>query len=195
MNPLERPRMTEKLNEIIERVRRLAKRAKYEKMAVLIDAEGCIGIRHNGYGYCATVECAMVDREYLDLLNETFGGRITLDHKPTEKTSTAWRWRVSCQKAVACLTKIKPYLRIKKGQAELCLQLQKRIDAKIGRVSGRNRIKFSFLLTPLEKRERHSLYLRCKALNLRGPDPGRELYNKLLEQSETTKTNQLTLAY
>ena len=59
---------------------------------------------------------------------ETFGGRFGLEQDPARHHRT-WRWRASSSEACDVLLAILPYLRVKKEQAELAIDFQKRIQS------------------------------------------------------------------
>jgi hypothetical protein len=177
----------EQIQKLFGTLRRLQDRARYERFAILIDAEGAIGIRktRDGRRFSIEVRCGMTERPLLELLQKHFRGSLGRSRKATARTSTHWAWCVVCRDAHKCLEKIRRYLRLKRGQADLCLELQRSIDAYNGK-RGR-------ALSPIEHRKRERLYEHCKRLNKKGPDKARELFNDLTYESSRASENQLSL--
>ena len=108
--------------------------------AGIVDADGTIGIKRNTYAMRVVGDCAQatyservcvkqVEPHAVDLLLATFGGyRFTA--KPTAaKGKTLQGWQVTDLKAAAFLRAVLPYLRIKRRQAENCLDLRVVKDA------------------------------------------------------------------
>lgn len=91
-------------------------------LAGIIDGEGWITIdRCNNE---IRVGVAMVDTSAVELLQQTFGGKLRLCSvvKSTHRRTT--EWEVSVRKAKDVLTQVLPYLRIKRRQAEVALEFQ-----------------------------------------------------------------------
>lgn len=149
-------------------------------LAGIIDADGTIGIKRNTYAvrvtrdskqptYSERVHIRQVSREALDLLALVFGGRIGIEDPSAKRGKPLFRWGCTDLKAAACLRILRPFLRIKRKQAENCLVLRatkeqsKRARMKRGRGhrgSAPRPAKYS------AKMER--LYMRAKELNAVG---------------------------
>ena len=99
--------------------------------AGVVDSDGSIGISKRtlltlqGCAYCVygeVVSVGQVEIEAINLLWTAFEGSIRKSHKPPNREF--YRWCVTNKKAEACLKLLLPYLRIKKAQAENCLQFR-----------------------------------------------------------------------
>lgn len=100
-------------------------------LAGIIDADGCIRIsKEKPYrdrvtpGYHARVHVRMVEREAIDLLDETFGGHVWTQKPSLTRGRPLHVWDVSDAKAQHALTLLLPYLRVKRAQAENALALR-----------------------------------------------------------------------
>lgn len=138
-----------------------AMRAYY---AGLVDGEGYIGIRTVArtssqapggrrvfYVMQVTVTNSCVDP--LLIGQERWGGHVRAAkgvNKPV------WRWQLTSRNGADFLREIRPYLIIKREQADLALRLQKSIN-RLNRVA----------LTPAELAFRADLQQQCRALNQR----------------------------
>ena len=100
--------------------------------AGLFDGEGCVNVvevkpkpgRHSPT-FQTLAQVSMTDRRSLDLLFITFGGRIRLSTKKGSRP--IWVWRVYHKNAKRFLEAILPYLVVKKYQAELLIELDRRV--------------------------------------------------------------------
>jgi len=109
-------------------------------VAGIVDGEGCIRIdkakgRTSKRGYCYVLVLTVSNtNEWLcQHLKNLFGGcTFACYHQKPRKV--CWEWRVAALKARAVLEQIAPYLTIKKPQAELALQFQKRRRHRGGRI-------------------------------------------------------------
>lgn len=102
----------------------------YAYLAGLIDGEGCISIRKTfQYGkdqFKPMVEVGMTDIEPMKLLKQTFGGSYWPElvrgmNLPITK------WRVTGSHVIPVLEPLLPYLLAKKKQAQIALELARRI--------------------------------------------------------------------
>jgi len=131
-------------------------------LAGAIDGEGSIGIHKSGASHTWDVQVDLYQTNYawLEQFQNTFGGRIIATGRLLPRWKQQFHWYLGSKEAAQLLRKIKPYLRLKQEQANLCLELQRRIDLKLGLV-GRS-------LTKEEKAIREGLYKKCRLLNERG---------------------------
>ena len=102
--------------------------------AGFIDGEGCIStFSFKAYGKRAhntrsrqliSLSATNVNRQVLDDLQSTFGGYVCLHSFPIGNRKECWRWYIRSKKASEAIKALLPYLRIKRKQAELCLEYQ-----------------------------------------------------------------------
>lgn len=101
-----------------------------EYIAGLFDGEGCITRIRGAFavGYCVQINITNTNRGVLEDVRSYFGaGSI-------QAQGVAYSWRVIGSKAITTvLTAFMPYLRIKRGQATLALQLCERVTNETGR--------------------------------------------------------------
>jgi len=129
--------------------------------ASAIDCEGCIGISCvRGRTYCPLIRVVQTRHFWLKRLQNVWGGRLFECSHQDKRRALKWQWFIKGKELVTLLEAIKPYLRIKNEQAELVLQLQKRIDH--GQKHRRR-------LSQEERKVRRDLYQRCRLLNKTGP--------------------------
>lgn len=97
-------------------------------LAGLIDGEGCISIfqRSDSNSLKATLTIAMTDRAPLDWASETFGAKV-YEKRVTGAAENGWKqcyvWLVSTQKAAEILRNVLPFLKVKREQAALLVEL------------------------------------------------------------------------
>ena len=100
-------------------------------LAGIIDADGCIRVsRQKPYGdrstpsYHARVHVRMVEREAIDLLDETFGGHVWTQKPSAARGRPVHVWDISDAAAERALTQLLPHLRVKRRQAQNALDLR-----------------------------------------------------------------------
>ncbi len=122
----------------------------YIYMAGFFDGEGCIRInkrtRPRNPEYCLFITIGQKDGAVIDWLVTTFGGHIH-----TVRRDGSFIWIASNKKAHSVLEKITPYLKYKKPQALVALQL-----------AGNERK--TRIITPEEIARRESIYQEVKRL-------------------------------
>lgn len=107
--------------------------------AGVIDSDGTIGVKRSTYSmrvrgdarqpiYSERVCVKQVTPEAVDLLHGLFGGRRAIDKPSSKRGRHLHVWQVTDKRAAECLAAILPYLRIKKRQAENCLELRRLKD-------------------------------------------------------------------
>jgi hypothetical protein len=93
-------------------------------IAGLFDGEGSIGIYpcgpsgYNRRGYHLFVTLTQKDRRILDALKTTFGGSV-------QRANTCHHWRLYANDAAEFLRLLRPYLILKREQAELAVMFQR----------------------------------------------------------------------
>lgn len=115
--------------------------------AGVIDSDGCIGIKRNTYSmrvvgdstqatYSARITVRQVTPEAVSVLSETFGGSVRPRKAQATGRRSLYEWTVRDRVAEQALRALLPYLRIKKAQAENCLELRGVIaESKVARVA------------------------------------------------------------
>lgn len=88
-----------------------------------LDGEGCFTV---GEHWKIFVTCTNTCRAAIDWLQDMFGGTVS---GPSRVRKANWRptyqWKISSKQAAAVVAALLPYLKEKKPQAELLLELQK----------------------------------------------------------------------
>jgi hypothetical protein len=102
--------------------------------AGFFDGDGCIGIYkyqnkdrwHKSPTYSVYMALTIVDKEIVDQFAALFqGSRATRRHR-TPNSQLQYYWTARGNRAVAVLTKLLPFLRLKKPQAQLALEFHAR---------------------------------------------------------------------
>jgi hypothetical protein len=136
-------------------------------LAGIIDGEGTICIArgkdsrkvHKHYYYIPHMKVCNTDLELMKWIHETFGGRMNNTRHETDKWHTLYYVRWNLKKAEKVLTAIYPYLRVKKRQATVLLEM-------IGRM-GTHSFR-GVLLSDHERNVRAMLYDLMARLNRKG---------------------------
>ena len=124
--------------------------------AGIIDADGCISIHKNtSYGvspyYSLRVTVAMTRNEAIELLGEIYGGSLTLRELKSSKIE--YRWVIVSQQARKFLEDIYEFLRVKKDQAKVGIELEMRRKLAANYKSG-SRAKYVLPKEELDIREK-----------------------------------------
>lgn len=144
------------------------RRCELAYMAGILDGEGTITIaraqetalvKRKKPAYIPHVKVCNTNKELMDWVHRTFGGRMNNERPATARWSTLYYVRWNCRKAQTFLELMLPFLRIKKLQALLVLEAIKR----------RGNTKPGATLSAEEDATRAMLYLTVTALNKRGP--------------------------
>lgn len=146
-------------------------------LAGIIDADGTIGIKRITYAmrvtkdatqptYSERVHIRQVDREALELLAAVFGGNIGIEDPSAKRGKSLFRWGCTDLKANHCIKVLRPYLRVKRKQADNCIALRvvKEKSKKIRVKKGRGHVGCARRPTELSD-EMQRLYLKAKELN------------------------------
>lgn len=104
-------------------------------LAGAIDSDGSIGIRRSTYAmrvrgdarqpmFGERISFKQVTPQIPDLLKCTFGGSLMIQRPSTTKGRQLYYWEATNRVAAAALVAVLPYLRIKRAQAQACLDLR-----------------------------------------------------------------------
>jgi len=95
-------------------------------LAGYIDGEGYLGIIPNCHksSYTAKLKIASVDKEIIDWLKDSYGGSIW-KRKFHNNSKDAYNWTLEGKNLLPFLEKVRPYLKLKKKQADLLIQKEK----------------------------------------------------------------------
>jgi len=149
-------------------------------LAGVLDSDGYIGVKRNTYAMRRVGDCGQptfserlcvkqVEPHAVELFKAIFGG--TLQQQPASVTrgKPLWSWQTTDRKAAACLVALLPYLRIKRQQAENCLNLRelkeqsKKARVAFGRGHAGSAARPAYLSEAMEE-----AFRRAKALNAVG---------------------------
>jgi hypothetical protein len=96
-------------------------------LAGFIDGEGCffLGYRKIGKRNCfpTSVLVAQTSQAVLHEYQASFGGTVH-DHGKTKKNRPAWMWAIHGENAERLTRLVRPYLKVKKEQAEVFMQMR-----------------------------------------------------------------------
>lgn len=98
--------------------------ASLEWCAGFIDGDGCIQVdksRTKGrkhVGYSLNIQACQISLLPLVALKEALGGSITEHGKASKANNRIWSWWVSGKEAFAAVEKLRPYLLLKRAQAD-----------------------------------------------------------------------------
>jgi len=105
-------------------------------LAGVIDSDGTIGIKCNSYSMRVIKDCSQptysericikqVEPMAIDLGHRLFGGYRFTEDPSAKRGKSLHGWQVTDKQAVALIKAVLPFLRIKRRQAEICLELRK----------------------------------------------------------------------
>lgn len=100
--------------------------------AGIIDGEGSIGWykpKASKATYRVRLSVAMTDIEGPAHMEETFGGSVYEQSRKTGAGKTMYVWQLTCKNAADALELVAPYLKIKRGKAELAIDLARRMQS------------------------------------------------------------------
>jgi len=91
--------------------------------AGLFDGEGCCGVYANGAKHCAVrVQLVLTTPHGPALFADLFGGNVKLSGYRRPKALPVYVWAVTADRAANALQAMLPWLREKRGQADLCIE-------------------------------------------------------------------------
>ena len=86
-------------------------RKKCSYLAGLIDGEGTIGFsKCNGKYRVPVISIASTTFEFMDFLQNNFGGVVISKKVYSDKHSPSWEWRVTNQRALGIMLDVKEYM-------------------------------------------------------------------------------------
>lgn len=107
--------------------------------AASIDCEGCIhiasykGTRSINTNYNPRVQIKITDRVLTDWFKQTFGGATHSQRAKRVGWKPSYIWCITCKQAYVFLREVLPFLKLKRGQAEVAMELQERIYQTSGK--------------------------------------------------------------
>lgn len=132
-------------------------------MAAVLDGEGSlqIAVSRRDRRYYPIISVGQTNRSWLESFQRIWSGTIVnVFHKPS-KWALSWLWVIWGDDMVYLLEAVRPYLRLKRAQADLLVELQRRINHNPRPIGKR---------LPREELEaRRELYRQCRLLNRKGP--------------------------
>jgi hypothetical protein len=102
--------------------------------AGLIDGEGCLHLakRSDRPSLKPTIEVKMTCKEIIYELRRVFGGHVSFKPRGQEHWKDQWNWRAQNRTARECIEKIRPYLTVKRDEADKLLAYMS-VERKKGR--------------------------------------------------------------
>src|SRR3954465_1048284 len=134
-------------------------------IAGFLDADGWITTFKNQFG-AVSFNIGIVNRDLavLQWVQSVYGGVVKPKHRPTarigKKWSQTWTWNATSECVLTVLTELIPFLRVKREQAELVLEM---VKTRQVRSPG------CYKLEPEVKARREEIYIRVRTLNQNGP--------------------------
>lgn len=116
-------------------------------LAGAVDSDGTIGIKVSTYAMRVTKDCQaptyservslkQVTPEIVDTLHQTFQGSRRLEKPSAKKGRPLYSWTATDRVAFNALSSLLPYLRVKRAQAQACIELRSiKEDSKKARVA------------------------------------------------------------
>ena len=109
------------------------KRTDLAYVAGIIDGEGCITItkdkRPTYPGFQLRIQVNMANEWLPAWLRFSFGGSLR-EIVVKENQQRQWAWIIQSNSAMQFLKLVLPYLKIKRSQAELCMEMQRAKDTR-----------------------------------------------------------------
>lgn len=136
--------------------------------AGLFDGEGNIGAGQTRGAWTIACHTGMTvkARAVLDGLCGEYGGRVRKHREATDKWAEAWTWSLHGTEAAAFLTRIRPFLRLKRDIADVALQME-RVRLELEPFApGSTRRRW----TPEASERCAKLHREIKRMNRRGPE-------------------------
>lgn len=97
-------------------------------IAGLVDGEGSVILYMHREVVSVRLYIANTFRPVLEWLTQTTGvGRVVAGRAETEKAKASWAWQCQSEAAETVLRQIRPFMRIKRAQADLAVETQERL--------------------------------------------------------------------
>lgn len=111
------------------------KEAEKAYLAGIVDGEGTVTLSKNRSNQTPSPEVAIANNslELLEWVRSRFGGTIVSKKKRLKHHRDSYAWALRYDKALGFLKKIRPYLIVKKAQADLILKYYKSVTHRAGR--------------------------------------------------------------
>ena len=100
--------------------------------AGIVDGEGTIGVwrekrrgNSSGYRYKSALEFANTCETVVDFFVKHCGGYKAFYGRVQEHHQDQWKWRCTTSEVASLVSKLRPYLIIKAGQADLVLEFER----------------------------------------------------------------------
>lgn len=145
-------------------------------LAGIIDGEGCIGIRRSKPSgsrrtpaYIASLTVGNTSRALIEEIVSAFLIGCVTYRAGTEKREACYVWSVQSLPAATIVRTLRPYLLVKRPQADILLEFMDGFESFRGARPGH---KGGQLVSMEELSRREALYVRMKALNRNGPRQG-----------------------
>jgi len=102
------------------------KKLLYAHMAGFVDADGSISVISvaSTRSYVPKITVCNCKKEIVDLFSAEFGGKVRKRTWKNKNWRPNYEWSQTCKKATAIIDKLKPYLVLKKEQAEIACAVQ-----------------------------------------------------------------------
>lgn len=144
--------------------------------AGIIDGEGSLAIGYTNHSKCKHWFCSVsvrnTNKSMIDKLFELFGGKVFKGkYKYKDEYRIVWTWYINPRQTREFLLLVYPYLITKKRQAEIILEMRRRIEEREGiEMVYRNVIHGhkSPVISQMERQIRNELYTEIKSYNRSG---------------------------
>lgn len=102
------------------------KQLLYAYMAGFLDADGSISIvsLSQNKRYTVKVSITNCNQDVISLFSKEFGGKIRAKSGKKKNWNTCYEWSMTSNKALAIINTLYPFIKIKRGQADLAIELQ-----------------------------------------------------------------------
>jgi hypothetical protein len=130
--------------------------------AGIVDGEGCVAIdRYSNkdlpsYCYRLKVRVGNTSIDLIEWLKNTFGGNVKTIKPRSKNNKRAWEWYLAGEPAAKFIKLVRPYLLIKKQQADLAIAFQSEKRGK------------GYHLTDENRRKEEAAWLSARTMNRRG---------------------------
>lgn len=109
--------------------------------AGLIDGEGCIYVRPRDFHLMLNIGMTKPGLGALEMMQRTFGGRLRMDRPATDVWEERYQWRQYADGIVPTLRCVLPFLRVKRRQADLAIEIAGLLPGRGRRWDPENRMR------------------------------------------------------